>query len=43
MTKSIYSNTAYGRMRDRIVEKEKSKKEEEVKKQRVPYRTLLAF
>lgn len=44
MIRSTYSNTAYGRMRDRISEKEKreDKKEETVKKH-VPYRTLLAF
>ena len=46
MLKSYYSNTAYGRMRDRQAEKEKQSRETETtdkKKSHVPYRTLMAF
>ena len=45
MLKSYYSNTAYGRMRDRQAEKEKQSREiaEDKKKSHVPYRTLMAF
>lgn len=46
MLRSSYSDSAYGRMRDRQEEKEKQLKETETadkKKQHVPYRTLMAF
>lgn len=45
MLRSTYSDSAYGRMRDRQAEKEKQSREiaEDKKKSHVPYRTLMAF
>lgn len=43
MLRSSYSDSAYGRMRDRQAEKEKQVRETEKKKTHVPYRTLMAF
>ena len=45
MIKSSYSESAYGRMRDRQKEKEKQLKATSTykKKFRVPYKTLMAF
>lgn len=40
MKRSHYSTTAYGRMRDRIAESEKQKREE---RKRVAYNTYLAL
>ena len=47
MLRSSYSESAYGRMRDRQAEKEKQARESETisdkKKQHVPYKTLMAI
>ena len=44
MLRSSYSDSAYGRMRDRQSEKEKQARETaDKKKQHVPYRTLMTF
>ena len=45
MIRSSYSESAYGRMRDRQKEKEKQLKTTSTnkKKFRVPYKTLMAF
>lgn len=41
MKRSHYSNTAYGRMRDRIAEREKQKREERKKATFYTYLTLI--